>query len=94
MRIALIAFAAIFAESASATTWSDIGCSVFINNERGGFEFRNGEAEPVQCKLTAAQELTCDDGQKRQMVAIPDNGIWLDGVELYAIGDDNPAICD
>jgi hypothetical protein len=96
MKFAVIAFAAAVATvgPAGASTWSDIGCSVFINNDKGGFEYKAGESEPVKCSLTDAQELTCADGKKRHMVAIPDNGIWLDGVELYALGEENPAICD
>ncbi len=97
MRLVLLATLLMVTGAANATTWMDVSCAVGLSSEPGGtFQFIDGEKEQptTACKLTKAQELTCADGQKREMVALPDNQVMVDGVRLFAVGDKNPEICD
>ena len=58
------------------------------------FLYTNQEGASIPCKLTAAQELTCGDGKKRQLVSLPDNEVMVDNVRMYVVGAANPFICD
>ena len=94
MKIALIAFTVALAGPAGASAWSDIACSEGIKTEGRDFTYINDGGASVLCKLTAATELTCDDGKTRQIVSLPDNELMVDNVRMYVVGPDNPAICD
>lgn len=95
MRIALITItAAAVAGPAHALSWSDRGCASGLAVEGQDFRYMDQEGANSLCKLTSAQELTCDDGKTRKLVALPDDQVMVDNVRMFVVGDKNPAICD
>ena len=94
MRNILIAFAVILTDPAGATTWSNRGCTEGIVSEGYEFLYMNQKGASIRCKLITAQELTCDDGQKRRLVSLPDNEVMVDDVRMYVVGAANPSICE
>jgi hypothetical protein len=97
MKTALVAAVAMMltAPALAETMWFDEGCwSGLISSDGAKFRRYVSTGTDVECALTGTV-LACADGSVHKMEILPNSeGIMLNGVRLYVVGDENPAICD
>lgn len=101
MKWILVAAALAAPSTATAKTWADDACYLWVKSkeDRTGFIIGKGEAEITTCRIAhwpiknPVAVLKCEDGSEPHMELPDDETMILDGVS-YRVPSSSNGICD